>query len=74
MDNLFKADDAIVRRTYTAEQIAQILDISIRKAYLLCETTTDFDVKRLGKRCLRINKESFDNWLDKWKNGQADLS
>lgn len=59
-----------VQRTYTAEQVAQILGISLRKAYGLCETTTDFKVMRLGKRCLRIHKESFDQWL----NGQADLS
>ena len=53
-----------VQRTYTAEQVAQILGISIRKAYSLCETTTDFKVMRLGKRCLRIHKESFDEWFD----------
>lgn len=53
-----------VQRTYTAEQIAQILGVSIRKAYNLCETTTDFKVMRLGKRCLRIHKESFDEWFD----------
>ena len=53
-----------VQRTYTAEQVAQILGVSIRKAYSLCETTTDFKVMRLGKRCLRIHKESFDAWFD----------
>lgn len=58
------------QRTYTAEQVAQILGVSLRKAYALCETTTDFKVMRLGKRCLRIHKESFDQWL----NGQAELS
>lgn len=62
--------DHRAQRTYTAEQIAQILGVSIRKAYNLCETTTDFKVMRLGKRCLRIHKESFDQWLNK----QADLS
>ena len=41
-----------VQRTYTAEQVAQILGISLRKAYGLCETTTQFKVMRLGKRCL----------------------
>lgn len=40
-----------VQRTYTAEQVAQILGISLRKAYGLCETTTQFKVMRLGKRC-----------------------
>lgn len=50
--------------TYTAEDIAQILGISVRKAYDLCETTKDFKVMRLGRRCLRIHKASFDNWLN----------
>lgn len=57
-----------VQRTYTAEQVAEILGVSIRKAYNLCETTKDFKVIRLGKRCLRINKESFDTWF----NGMGD--
>lgn len=50
--------------TYTAEQVAKILGVSIRKAYYLCEHTTDFKVLRLGKRCLRIHKESFDKWFN----------
>ena len=40
-----------VQRTYTAEQVAQILGISLRKTYGLCETTTQFKVMRVGKRC-----------------------
>ena len=52
------------QRTYTVEQIAEILGVSIRKAYYICETTNDFKVIRLGRRCLRIHKESFDQWLD----------
>lgn len=51
-------------RTYTVEQVAEILGVSIRKAYYLCEATTDFKVIRLGRRCLRVHKESFDKWLD----------
>ena len=54
-----------VQRTYTAEQVAQILGVSLRKAYDLCESATEFKVIRLGKRCLRIHKESFDKWFDK---------
>lgn len=54
-----------IQRTYTAEQVAHILGISIRKAYNLCESTKEFKVMRLGKRCLRIHKESFDNWLNR---------
>ncbi|MDR0287300.1 MAG: helix-turn-helix domain-containing protein [Clostridiales bacterium] len=53
-----------VQYTYTAEQIAKILGVSVRKAYLICEQTNDFIVKRLGPRCLRINKESFDRWFN----------
>jgi len=54
-----------VQRTYTAEQVAHILGISIRKAYNLCESTKEFKVMRLGKRCLRIHKDSFDTWLNR---------
>ncbi len=52
------------QRTYTAEQVAEILGVSVRKAYYLCETTKDFKVIRLGPRCLRIHKESFDKWFN----------
>jgi excisionase family DNA binding protein len=52
------------QRTYTAEQVAQILGVSVRKAYYLCESTTEFKVIRLGKRCIRIHKESFDKWFN----------
>ncbi len=44
----------VARGTYTAEQIAIILGISVRKAYLLCEETKDFIVIRMG-RSLRIH-------------------
>ena len=57
-------NSSTVQRTYTAEQIANILGVSIRKAYNLCETTEEFRVIRLGKRCLRIHKESFDKWFN----------
>jgi len=53
-----------VQRTYTVEQVAEILDISVRYAYDLCEKAHDFKVIRLGKRCIRIHKESFDKWFD----------
>jgi len=53
-----------VKETYTAEEISEILRISIRKAYMLCENTNKFKVMRLGKRCLRINKKSFDKWFN----------
>jgi len=53
-----------LQSTYTAEEIAEILGVSIRKAYKLCETTDEFKVIRLGKRCLRIHKKSFDEWFN----------
>ena len=53
-----------VQRTYTVEQIAEILGVSIRKAYTVCESTSEIKTIRLGKRCLRIHKESFDKWFD----------
>ena len=64
----YQMDDNVcsgsVQLTYTAEQIAKILGVSVRKAYMICEQTDDFIVKRLGPRCLRINKESFDKWFN----------
>jgi len=53
-----------VQRTYTAKEVADILGVSLRTAYNLCEATKDFKVFRMGKRCLRIHKESFDKWFD----------
>lgn len=56
------------KRTYTVEQIAEILGVSVRKAYNVCESTEEIKTIRLGKRCLRIHRESF----DKWFNGLGD--
>ncbi len=64
MSNVNQIHSAPAQGTYTAEQVASILGVSIRKAYNLCESTTDFKVIRLGKRCLRIHKESFDRWFN----------
>lgn len=68
----------LVSKTYTAEQVAAILGVSVRKVYLLCEATKDFKVIRMGKRCLRIHKESFDKWFDnmcgiQWYDRRDDL-
>lgn len=68
MENTICSNDS--QRTYTAEQVARILGVSVRTAYYLCEHTTEFKVIRLGKRCLRVHKESFDRWLD----GQTSVS
>ena len=47
---------------YRVEEIVQLLAISPRAAYNLCNTTKDFKVIRIGKS-VRVNKQSFDNWL-----------
>ena len=47
---------------YTVEEISQMLAISLRSAYNLCNTTTDFRVLRAGGN-IRILKDSFDAWL-----------
>lgn len=47
---------------YKVEEIARILAISSRAAYHLCNSTKDFKVIRIGKS-IRVNKQSFDNWL-----------
>ena len=47
---------------YTVEEIARMLAISLRSAYNLCNSTTEFRVLRAGGS-IRIPKDSFDAWL-----------
>ena len=47
---------------YTVEEITQMLSISLRSAYNLCNSTTEFRVLRVGGS-IRIPKDSFDTWL-----------
>ena len=47
---------------YDKEEIAQMLSISLRSAYNLCNSTTEFRVLRVGGS-IRIPKDSFDAWL-----------
>ena len=47
---------------YTVEEIARMLAISLRSAYNLCNSTTEFRVLRVGGS-IRIPKDSFDAWL-----------
>ncbi len=47
---------------YTVEEISQMLAISLRSAYNLCNNTTDFRVLRAGGS-IHIPKDSFDAWL-----------
>ncbi len=56
--------DITAQRVYTVEQIAEILAISPRSAYYLCENTDKFKVIRLGRRLVRVHKDSFDKWFE----------
>ena len=47
---------------YTVEEIARMLAISLRSAYNLCNSTTEFRVLRVGGS-IRIPKDGFDAWL-----------
>ena len=47
---------------YRVEEIAQLLTISPRAAYNLCNTTKDFRMLRIGTS-IRVNKQSFDSWF-----------
>ena len=44
------------------EEIAEILSISLRAAYNLCNTTTAFKVLHIGAS-IRVSKASFDAWF-----------
>ena len=53
---------ATTKLLYTVEEIARMLAISLRSAYNLCNSTTEFRVLRAGGS-IRIPKDSFDAWL-----------
>ena len=55
---------ATTKLVYTVEEIARILAISLRSAYNLCNSTTEFRVLRAGGS-IRIPKDSFDAWLNR---------
>lgn len=50
------------RRTYTVEEIADILGIGRTSAYSLVKEG-HFKVVRIGN-AIRVSKKSFDEWLD----------
>ena len=50
------------RRTYTVDDIAQILGIGRTSAYILVKEG-HFKIVRIGN-AIRISKRSFDEWLD----------
>ena len=53
---------AATKLVYTVEEIARMLSISLRSAYNLCNSTTEFRVLRVGGS-IRVPKDSFDAWL-----------
>ena len=53
---------ATTKLVYTVEEIARMLAISLRSAYNLCNSTTEFRVLRVGES-IRVPKDSFDAWL-----------
>ena len=50
------------RRTYTVDDVAQILGIGRTSAYILVKEG-HFKIVRIGN-AIRISKRSFDEWLD----------
>ena len=53
-----------MKLVYTVEEIARMLAISLRSAYNLCNSTTEFRVLRVGGS-IRVPKDSFDAWLNR---------
>ena len=53
---------ATTKLVYTVEEIARMLAISLRSAYNLCNSTTEFRVLRVGGS-IRVPKDNFDAWL-----------
>lgn len=51
------------KRTYSVQEIADILQISKSKAYALCKESC-FKTVKVGKY-VRISRASFDAWLDR---------
>ena len=52
----------LVPLVYRVDEIAQLLAISNRAAYNLCNTTKDLKVMRIGTS-IRVSKQSFDDWF-----------
>ena len=55
---------ATTKLVYTVKEVAQMLAISQRAAYNLCNSTTEFRVLRVGGST-RVPKDSFDAWLNR---------
>lgn len=50
------------KRTYSVQEIAEILQISKSMAYVICKQSL-FKTVKVGKY-VRVSKPSFDAWLD----------
>lgn len=50
------------KRTYSVQEVANVLQISKSKAYALCKQSL-FKTVKIGKY-VRVSKPSFDSWLD----------
>ena len=55
---------ATTKLVYMVEEITRMLAISLRSAYNLCNSTTEFRVLRIGES-IRVPKDSFDVWLNR---------
>mgnify|MGYP003623222599 CR=1 FL=1 len=64
-DMNIKTQAAPEKRTYSVQEIADILQISRSMAYNLCKQSL-FKTVKVGKY-IRVSKPSFDDWLDKNK-------
>lgn len=53
------------KRTYSVQEVAEILQISRSMAYNLCRQSL-FKTVKIGKY-VRVSKPSFDEWLDQKK-------
>jgi len=49
--------------TYTPEQVANIMIISVKTARSRLMTETNFRVLKFGSQIIRVHKTSFDKWL-----------
>lgn len=51
-----------VKKTYTCQEVAAILGISVRSVYRLLESENKIKSVKVGK-LIRISKPSFDSWM-----------
>ncbi len=61
-EKIMKTPATNEKRTYSVQEIAEILHISRSMAYNLCSQSL-FKTVRVGKY-VRVSKPSFDEWLD----------